>query len=240
MLVTGASGRVGSGLAISLARAGAMVGVHCHTKVQEGDGIVHSINLAGGRAISIVHDLRDTIGLSSMVEAMMHAFGRLDAVVNCASVFRKTPVQELTIQAWNEDIAIHQSTPFFLARLLYQHVATQTDRTAPACVVNITDSRVQRPYAGAPSYLCAKSALEAQTKVLAVALAPLVRVNAVAPGAMVPSSPEEAAYFTRLTAQLPLKMLAEQEDMFHAVRFLLENDSITGQIVAVDSGEHLL
>jgi len=100
--------------------------------------------------------------------------------------------------------------------------------------------RIAVAYAAAPSYLCAKSALEAQTKILAVALAPLVRVNAVAPGALVPSSPEEAVYFTRLASQLPLKMLSRQEDMFHTVRFLLENDSITGQIIAVDSGEHLL
>ncbi len=239
-MVTGASGRVGRGLAVSLARAGAVVGVHCHTKEQVADEIVRNIQSTGAQALGIVQDLRDTIGLTRMVETMMDAFGRLDAVVNCASVFRKTPVQELTIQEWNEDIAIHQSAPFFLARLLHQCVSAQTDRTAPACVVNITDSRTQRPFATASSYLCAKGALEAQTKVLAVALAPLVRVNAVAPGAMVPSSPQEAAYFARLTSQLPLKMLAGQEDMFHAVRFLLENDSITGQIVAVDSGEHLL
>ena len=217
-----------------------MVGVHCHTKVQEADEIVKTILSAGGQAVCIVQDLRDTPGLPQLVDAMVAAFGRLDGVVNCASVFRKTPLDKLTLEEWNEDIAIHQSAPFFLARLLHQQVSTQSGRTAPACVVNITDSRTQRPYAAAPSYLCAKSALEAQTKVLAVALAPLVRVNAVAPGAMIPSSPEETAYFTRLTSQLPLKMLAGQEDMFQTVRFLLENDSITGQIVSVDSGEHLL
>jgi pteridine reductase len=170
----------------------------------------------------------------------MGAFGRLDAVVNCASIFRKIPVEALTFQEWNDDIAIHQSAPFFLSRLLHQLVSAQSGRTCPACVVNITDSRTRRPYAAAPSYLCAKSALEGQTKILAVALAPLVRVNAVAPGAMVPTSPEEEEYFARLAVRLPLKHLARQEDMFNAVRFLLENDSITGQIVTVDSGENFL
>jgi NAD(P)-dependent dehydrogenase (short-subunit alcohol dehydrogenase family) len=240
VLVTGASGRVGRGLAISLAMAGALVGVHCHKNTHEGDEIVHFIQKAGGKALRIVHDLRDTAGLAQMVDTMVDAFGRLDAVVNCASVFRKTALSDLSIQEWNEDIAIHQSAPFFLARLLYQHVETQTERIFPACVVNITDTRVQRPYASSPSYLCAKGALEAQTKILAVALAPLVRVNATAPGAMVASSPEESRYFNRLAPQLPLEKLARQEDMFHTVRFLLENDSITGQTVAVDSGEHLL
>ena len=239
VIITGGAKRIGACIARDLASCGARIVVHCHTSAVEAEETVHAIEEHGGNAISVVCDLRETALLGRVTDAALNAFGRIDAVVNCASVFKPIPLKEVTIESWNEDVAIHQSAPFFLSRLLYEEVTHEEGRLWPACVVNITDADLFHPSADRPSYYCAKSALDAQTRVLAVLLAPAVRVNAVAPGAVLSSSVAEERYFEKSARQVPLKHLATPDEVAEAVRFLLENDSLTAQTIVVDSGKHL-
>jgi NAD(P)-dependent dehydrogenase (short-subunit alcohol dehydrogenase family) len=240
IIVTGAAKRIGNRIARDLASQGACVVVHCHTSVAEADETVRSIREQGGKAVRVVCDLREVATLNRITQAALDAFGRIDGLVNCASVFRPIPLEEVNAETWNEDIAIHQSAPFFLSRLLYEAIKQQPSHGCPLSIVNISDSGVFHPGTKRPSYYCAKNALLSQTHVLAASLAPQVRVNAIAPGPVQPASEAEERLFATFAQQAPLKQLAQPQDIVRAVRFLMETDSITGQIITIDGGRGLL
>lgn len=240
-VVTGASRRLGSMIAAELALRGAKVVVHCHTDIDGADRTVFAIRKAGGDAIRVACDLTDAAGVEKLSGETVGHFGRWDALVNCASIFRTVAIERIDADQWEKDQAIHQRAPFFLSRQLYLHARELRRDFPPACVVNITDAGSVHPVPSRPSYYCAKSALDAQTKVMAVSLAPFVRVNAVAPGAVIPADGQrDARYFKNLAQRLPLQTCAAPEAVVDAVVFLLGNDSITGQSVFIDGGEHLL
>ncbi|MGE0073889.1 MAG: SDR family oxidoreductase [Sphaerochaetaceae bacterium] len=240
VVVTGASDRLGRMVALGLAAHGAKVVVHCHTQTGSADKTVALIQERGGTAFRLAADLTSMEGIEALAASPVEQFGRWDALVNCASVFRTIGIGEVGEDDWQLDQDLHQRAPFFLSKALYRFRETVEVAETPACVVNITDTGVRRPTASRPSYYCAKSALESQARILGVALAPLVRVNAVAPGAVIPAVQADETYFAQLEKRLPLGRLASPEDVVDAVIFLFENDSITGQTIVVDGGEHLL
>ncbi|MEA5031324.1 MAG: SDR family oxidoreductase [Sphaerochaeta sp.] len=239
VVVTGASDRLGRMVALALAARGAKVVVHCYTQTGSADKTVALIQERGGTAFRQAADLTGMEGIEALAAAAVQHFGHWDGLVNCASVFRAIGIVDVGEADWQLDQDLHQRAPFFLSKALYRFRKTVASES-PACVVNITDTGVRRPTGSRPSYYCAKSALEGQSRILGVSLAPLVRVNAVAPGAVLPAVQADEAYFTELEKRLPLGKLASPEDVVDAVVFLFENDSITGQTIVVDGGEHLL
>lgn len=238
IVVTGASERIGRAIAVKAASLGSAVVVHCYTDVGNASETVSLIERNGGNACMVQADLRTLAGVEKLAAATLERFGRWDALVNAASTFLSANIEEVDESRWDADQALHVKAPFFLSRSLYRHRKGLGSPT-PACVVNVTDTQVRNPTASRPSYYCAKSALEDQVRVLGKSLAPLVRVNAVAPGAILPASSADEHYFKRLEAQIPLGKLARSDDVVDAIIFLLENDSITGQTIVVDGGEHL-
>ncbi len=240
VVVTGASERLGRMVALGLAARGSKVVVHCHTDTESADETVAIIQEQGGIACRFATDLTRMEGIEALANSPVEHFGRWDALVNSASVFRAIGIGDVEEADWQLDQDLHQRAPFFLSKALYRFRKNTEAVESPACVVNITDTGVRRPTASRPSYYCAKSALEGQSRILGVALAPLVRVNAVAPGAVIPAVRTDEAYFAQLEKRLPLGKLASPEDVVDAVIFLFENDSITGQTIVVDGGEHLL
>ena len=240
IVITGSADRLGREIAITCAKAGSKVIVHCHTDIQQGTATVATITEKGGSAALVTCDLTEMKGIQHLALETIHHYGRWDILINCASVFTTIGIEAITTEQWEMDQHLHQRAPFFLAKALYEQVKGRAEGDRAGCIINITDTGVRNPVPSRPSYYCAKSALESQTIILGRTLAPYVRVNAVAPGAIIASSAKDESYFNQLTSRLPLGKLAKVDDVVDAILFLARNDSITGQTIVVDGGEPLL
>ncbi len=239
VIVTGASERLGRMLALALAQKGASVVVHCYHDTIQADATVTQIEERGGSALRVASDLTTMGGIETLIQRTIDHFGQWDGLVNAASVFSHVSIDLLDVAQWELDQGLHVRAPFFLSKALYDY-KKRSKSAGSACIVNITDTGVRHPIASRPSYYSAKGALEEQVRILGIALAPLIRVNAVAPGAVIPANESDLHYFNELEHRLPLQKLPSPEDVVDAVLFLFSNNSITGQTIVVDGGEHLL
>lgn len=180
-------------------------------------------------------DLTDLSSLDALFARFVGAFGQVDALINSASVFLDTSLEDTTVQQWQADMALHAGSPFFLSRMLYQHIRK---RETTGAVVNMTDTQISSPPANRPSYYLSKAALGQETRILAKTLAPYVRVNAVAPGLVLSNG--EDGYFSKMEKILPLQRTGTPSDICQAVSYLLSASFVTGVSIAVDGGHHLL
>ena len=237
VLVTGGARRVGAATVRHLHAAGCMVAIHYRRSAGEAEALARELNtIRPDSAATFSAALEDDATLPPLVAAVIGRFGRLDGLVNNASAFYPTPIGETTSSQWDDLFAANARAPFFLAQ-----AAAPALREAKGAIVNIVDIYAERPLAGHVVYSMAKAALVMLTQALAKDLAPDVRVNAVAPGAILwPESgkPEEAA--EALIAKTPLAHKGEPGDVAEAVRWLLMDARYTtGQIVRVDGGRAL-
>ena len=239
VLITGASERIGRAIALKMASFGAVVVITYYKDEKEALNTVKMIKDYNTKGAAIKLDLNSFDEIKQVADKIVKEFGRWDILINCASVFETVAIENVDEFRWDTDHNIHTKGPFFLSKALYLH-KKELGKTNDGLIVNITDTQVRKPKASRPSYNLAKAALESQVKVLAVSLAPLIRVNAVAPGAIIPSGVSEIEYFNTLKEKLPLKELPTVDNIVDTVLFLIKNDSITGTTVVVDSGEHLL
>lgn len=237
VIVTGAGVRFGRSLVLRLAAEGANIAVHYHSHASEAHQTASEAAEYGITAIPIEGDLTESSQVHRLFDAVLHEFGTVDAVINSASIFFPLSIEDTGISQWQSMDALTVQAPFFLSRALYLHKAAINGR---GVIVNITDSSIRHPSRNRIAYSCAKAALESQTKLLAATLAPHLRVNAVAPGFFKASSEEDEQYGRRLRTRLPLKTFASERDMLEAVLFFLQNESVTGVVLPVDCGEHLL
>lgn len=237
VLVTGGARRVGAAIVRRLHAAGCDVAIHYRDSADEAAALASALNEArADSAMTCAGSLSDDATPPRIIDAVIDRYGRLDGLVNNASAFYPTPVGQTTSAQWDDLFAANARAPFFLAQ-----AAAPALRDARGAIVNIVDIYAERPLAGHAVYSMAKAALAMLTQALAKELAPEVRVNAVAPGAILwPSSgkPEEAA--EALIAKTPLARKGEPEDVAEAVRWLLlDAHYTTGQIVRVDGGRAL-
>lgn len=237
VLVTGSARRVGRAIALELARQGYDVALHSHRHAEEAaetrrDAVAH-----GARAEVFAADLADEAACEALLPAAVAAFGRVDAVVNNASLFEHDDVTGFGHAAMAAHWRVNTAAPVLLARALHAHVAA-TGRGG--CVVNLLDQKLCNPNPDHLSYTLSKAALETATTLLAQALAPRVRVVGVAPGITLPSGPMNEAEFARAHAMTPLGRASTAEDIARAVRFLIESPAITGTTLLVDGGQHLV
>lgn len=234
-LVTGAARRVGRAIALGLAADGWAVAVHYNSGARDARSAVAAIERAGGRAVAIKADLRDERAVKALVPRAARALGPISCLINNASVFEKDSVQSATRKSWDLHLAVNLRAPF----LLMQALATQVPPRGRAAVVNIIDERVWNLTPYFVSYTVSKSGLWTLTQSMALALAPRIRVNAVGPGPTLPSKRQSKAQFRRQWSSLPLARPASPEEIAQAVRFLVQAPSVTGQMIAVDGGQHL-
>jgi pteridine reductase len=230
-LVTGGARRIGR--AICLALAGKGVRVAIHTRSSEAEARDLAERCPG--SVVLRADLADPAERARLVPEAVERLGRLDFLVNNASVYERTPLAEIDESLWERALAVNLTAPFFLAR----DAGLRMRAAGSGAIVNLTDSATDRPYADRLPYFAAKKGLEAATRGLAGALAPEVRVNAVAPGPIVlpeGSGDDLAAAVTRAT---PLGRLGGPEAVATAVIFLLGHDFMTGEIIRVDGGRSL-
>ena len=237
VLITGAAKRVGAVIARTLHAAGYDLALHYRHSRAEMDALVGELEAQrAGSTLAVQADLADIEHLPRLVDACLARYGRLDGLVNNASAFYPTPIGEATPQQWNELFASNAQAPFFLAQAAAPHL-----KNARGSIVSIADIYALQPLPRHAIYSMAKAALVAMTRALARDLAPDVRVNAVAPGAILwPESGKAAADQSDLIARTPLARTGTPEDVAAAVLFLLRDAKFTtGQILRVDGGREL-
>jgi NAD(P)-dependent dehydrogenase (short-subunit alcohol dehydrogenase family) len=234
-LVTGAARRIGRAIALALHRAGYAVAIQANRSVGEAQALRDEIVGAGGRAAVVRADLADHAETTGLVAAATGAIGPLTLLVNNASVFEPDAIGALEAERFDRQFAVNLRAPLFLSEAF----AAQAKNGANASIVNILDQRVFKLTPHFVSYTLAKSALHAATRMLAQALAPNVRVNAVAPGPTIASARQQQADFARQAAAVPLGHGPSAEEIADAVVFLARARSVTGATLVVDGGQHL-
>lgn len=236
-LITGAGKRVGAVIARTLHAAGYDLALHYRRSAAEAELLASSLERQRSDSTYVVQaELADLDALPHMVERVLARYGRLDALVNNASAFYPTPMGSATSSQWNELFASNAQAPFFLSQ-----AAVPALREARGAIVNLVDIYAERPLAKHPLYCMAKAALAAMTRSLALDLGPEVRVNGVAPGAVMwPSDGKPYDDQQAMLARTPLQRAGSPEDVAGAVLWLLRDAPfVTGQIIHVDGGRTL-
>ncbi|MCC7276117.1 MAG: SDR family oxidoreductase [Alphaproteobacteria bacterium] len=234
-LVTGAGRRIGRALALDLARSGWAVAVHHHGSGEAAAAVVETILAAGGRAIAVAGDLADETATATLVGRAAAALGPVGVLVNNASVFERDEALTATRESWDAHLAVNLRAPFVLT----QSLARALPRDAEGVVVNLLDERVWSLTPHFVSYTVSKSALWTLTRTLALALAPRIRVNGIGPGPTLPSPRQSPGQFAAQCASVPLGRGTSPEEICTALRFILDASSMTGQMIALDGGQHL-
>jgi NAD(P)-dependent dehydrogenase (short-subunit alcohol dehydrogenase family) len=234
-LVTGAARRIGRAIALALHHAGYVIAIQANRSVAEAQALRDEIVRTGGRAAVVRADLSDHVETAGLVTAAAGAIGPLTLLVNNASTFEPDAIGALEAERFDRQFAVNLRAPLFLAEAF----AAQAKNGANASIVNILDQRVFKLTPHFVSYTLAKSALHSATRMLAQALAPNVRVNAVAPGPTIASARQHADDFAKQAAAVPLGHGPSAEEIADAVVYLANARSVTGATLVVDGGQHL-
>ena len=234
-LVTGAGRRIGRAIALHLAARGYRVAVHCHRSRDEAEAVVREIAQIGQQAAIVQADLADHAAVMGLVAAAAGALGPLSLLVNNASLFDYDHVETATEQSWDKHLDANLKAPFFLS----QAFAAQLPEVEVGNIVNLVDMRVWRLTPHFASYTVSKAGLWTLTQTLAMALAPRIRVNAIGPGPVLPSPHQTEDQFRKQWESTPLKRGAEPGEIAAAIGFLLDAPAVTGQMIALDGGQHL-
>jgi NAD(P)-dependent dehydrogenase (short-subunit alcohol dehydrogenase family) len=234
-LVTGAGRRIGRAIALDLAVQGFAVAIHHHHSQGEAHDVVAEITARGGRAVALAADLARESEVAALVEGARSALGPLGLLVNNASVFEKDDALGASRASWDLHMEVNLRAPFVLT----QDFARSLPEEAEGVVVNLLDQRVWSLTPHFTSYTLSKAALWAATQTLALALAPRIRVVGIGPGPALPSSRQTQAQFAAQVAELPLARGTSPDEVCRTLRYLLSTPSITGQMIALDGGQHL-
>ena len=242
VLVTGSARRLGRDMALALARAGWQVAVHYRDSQESAMQTVAACAELSGDSAAFDADFFDEDSVRSLVPRVVERFGRLDAVVNNASLFEHDDAQSFSYVALEAHLRSNTAAPILLSQALHTHILARIaagDEAAQGAVVNVLDQKLWNQNPDFLSYTLSKAALEAANTMLALALAPQVRVVGVAPGLTLTSHMLSQEKFEALHAMSPLGRSSSPEDIAAAVCFALENRSMTGTTMLVDGGQHL-
>lgn len=234
-LVTGGARRIGAAIVARLARAGYAVAIHCHESRVQADALAARLGAQGTHAVVVTANLTDAGHVARLIPATTAAIGPLTLLVNNASLFEDDRIGSLDPARFDRNIAVNLKAPVFLAEAFAAQAPTETD----ASIVNLIDQRVWKLTPQYVSYTLAKAGLLAATTTLAQALAPRVRVNAVGPGPTLANQHDGPALLAREVAGTLLGRPIDPAEIAEAVLFLARARAVTGQMIAVDSGQHL-
>lgn len=242
-VVTGASGRLGGAIALGLAEAGMDCICHCGRNVEKADKIASQITALGRRATVIQVNLAKEDEIKKLFDAA-GVFGRVRVLINSASVFGRYPLTELTGQAVQTTLAVNLVAPmlashYFVRRLQAEGLDWKAAETPFAKIVNLADVAVTRPWAEYAAYCASKAGLVGLTTALAKELAPGITVNAVAPGIVTWPEPMGVEEERKQLARIPAGRFGRPAEIVKSIVFLLENDYISGQTLAVDGGRSI-
>jgi NAD(P)-dependent dehydrogenase (short-subunit alcohol dehydrogenase family) len=234
-LITGAARRIGATIARDLARQGFAVAIHYNRSRAEAESLAEEIRAAGGRAEIVQADLTKAADVAGLMDAARAAIGPLTLLVNNASIFESDTAEDFGLDLLDRHFAIHLTAPAVLTRDFAAALAADTS----GLVVNIIDQRVWKLTPDQFTYTLSKSALWTATQTFAQALAPRIRVNAIGPGPTVPSPRQSQADFQAQVDGVPLKRATPLDDFGRTIRYLWDTPSVTGQMIAIDGGQHL-
>ena len=237
VLVTGAAKRLGRAIALTLAEGGWQVAVHYRSAEQDAIETVAACARISGVSGHFDADFSDEAAVRALLPRVVAHFGAVDAVVNSASLFEHDTAASFGYALLEQHLRSNTAAPVLLAQALHAHLE---DRNATGAVVNLLDQKLWNPNPDFFSYTLSKAALEAAGTLLAQALAPRVRVVGVAPGLTLTSHMLSDEKFAQLHSLSPLGRSSTAEDVASAVKFALENQSLTGTTLLVDGGQHLM
>jgi pteridine reductase len=232
-LVTGAGRRLGRAIAVALGSRGMRVAVHYHGAEQGSLETASEIRESGGEAFTLRADLRDVGAPKRLVTEAVERLGTLDVLVNSAAVMIRTPLEDVTEAAWDEIFALNLRAPFFCSQ------AAAAFMKEGGVIINIADLAAFEAWPGYIPHGASKAGVVHITRALAKRLAPRVRVNAVAPGAVLLPDDWSAADAERLVRTTPLERLGSPEDVTKAVLYLIDARYVTGQTIIVDGGRNV-
>ncbi|MEO9190311.1 MAG: SDR family oxidoreductase [Acetobacteraceae bacterium] len=234
-LVTGAGQRLGRATALALAEAGFDVAIHCHASVEPAEATALAVRERGQRAAVLRADLRREADTTVLLAATQAALGPVGVLVNNASVFDRDEWDTATRESWDVHMETNLRAPF----VLIQHFARALPAGAEGVVINMLDQRVWSITPHFVSYTVAKAGLWALTQAMALALAPRIRVNGIGPGPALPSPRQTEAQFAHQSAAVPLHHGTSPDEVGRAAIAILTLPAMTGQMLALDGGQHL-
>lgn len=233
-IVTGAAHRLGKSLALALARRGYAILLHYHRADSLAAQTAAEIEALGVPVYPVRADLTDPAQVDFLFSAVDNLPHPLEVLVNSAAVMTRGNVRDLPLTDWNAALDLNLRAPFLMAQRAAQRMR------AGGLIVNITDVGARKTWSAYPAYTVSKAALESLTRVLARALAPDIRVNAVAPGLVLPAADMSPEAWQTLTEKMPLRRTARPEEIAAALDFLLDNRFVTGETITVDGGYSLI
>jgi NAD(P)-dependent dehydrogenase (short-subunit alcohol dehydrogenase family) len=234
-LVTGGARRIGRALVLALAEAGYAVAIHHHQSRKEAETLAAGIVRAGGKAVALAADLADEAAVAELLPRAAAALGPIGCLVNNASIFENDTVATTTRDSWDRHLAVNLRAPFVLMQSFARHLPAE----AGGVIVNLLDERVWNLTPYFVSYTLSKSGLWNLTQTMAVALAPRIRVNGIGPGPTLPSPRQSPRQFLDRCRKMPLRRGTSPDEIGAALRFILAAPAMTGQMIALDGGEHL-
>ncbi len=236
-LITGGAKRVGKTLALALAKDGCNIVVHFGRSADAAQETVREIEAYGASAWAFSADLSDESAVMDIVPRALALAGRLDILINSASIFPPEDFLSADAKTWDAAMMVNLKTPF----LLSQAFARALPDGAPGKIINLLDVIAMRPQNHHFSYTISKTGLTGLTQAMAVALAARnVQVNGIALGAILPNVNDDPALFERLAEKIPARRTGSPQDVVQAMRYLLAADFVTGEIIRVDGGRHLV
>ncbi|MBT6096186.1 MAG: SDR family oxidoreductase [Rhodospirillaceae bacterium] len=234
-LVTGAAKRIGRAIALELADDGWDLALHFATSRDDADKLASEIRAQGRNAVAVGADLRNEVEVNALVPLAVEAIGAIDCLINNASTFERDTVATSTRETWDLHMEVNLRAPF----LLSQAFQAQLPQGRQGCIINIIDQRVWNLTPDFTTYTLSKAGLWGLTQILARAMAPEVRVNGIGPGPTLQSVHQSDEDFAEEWTAMPLARQVLPEDICRAVRFILDSPAVTGQMIAVDSGQHM-
>lgn len=237
VLVTGAGKRLGRHIALHMARSGWDVAIHYRQSIEEALETADQCRQWGGRSHVFAAEFDNEASCRSLLPKVISHFGRVDAVVNNAAVFEHDDIANFRFESMERHWKINTGTPLLLAQELANHSAQAGHK---GVIVNLLDQKLWNINPDFLSYTLSKAALEAATRMLALALAPKIRVVGIAPGLTLTSHMLSEARFTELHQRSPLGKSSSPDDVASAVEFAIRNQSITGSTIMIDGGQHLM
>lgn len=235
VLITGAASRIGAAIALGMAKDGWTIALHYHGSQEAAVDTAQAIRDAGGQVVLIKADLSDEQQTAALVDQAVAATGPLTCLVNNASVFEFDDFKTATSESWQAHMSVNLRAPFVLT----QAFANQLPDNDDGNVINIIDQRVWKLTPEFASYTLSKAGLWTMTQTAAQALAPMIRVNAIAPGPTLKSERQSEDSFSQQVAATPLGRQPSLDEFCNAVNFILASSSLTGQMIALDGGQHL-
>ncbi len=234
-LITGGARRIGRELALALAEDGFAVAVHYHGSHAAAEDLVERVRDRGGVAVALDADLADESAVAALPERAERELGPVGCLINNAAVFINDTAETATRRNWDLHMAVNLRAPF----VLIQSFASRLPADAGGVVINMLDQRVWSLTPYFLSYTVSKSGLWTLTQTMALALAPRIRVNGIGPGPTLPSPRQTAEQFARQCELMPLRRGTGPREIAAAMRFILAAPAMTGQMIALDGGQHL-